>query len=167
MRSSPLRVELATCLLNDFVEEAAGVLFLDLLLDPPVGGEVSNIRFVSRTCAASEYPDDTTSPVEDDGPRVTRIGKLAARFVVGQDSDLYGGLLDAVLIVGVGEGFEAIGATHSGHRHQPIFYHEQTLLPVDVELLWVAHLSVLDVVVCLEETILGVVVVRSIARLRE
>ena len=129
MRSSALRVELATCLFNDFVEEAAGVLFLNLLLDPPVGGEVSNICFVSRTCAASEYPDDTTSPVEDDGPRVARIGKLAAHFVVGQDSDLYGGLLDAVLIVGVGEGFEAIGATHSGPRRQPIFLSQADTSP--------------------------------------
>jgi len=41
LRQSPLRVELvelATYLLNDLVEEAAGVLGLDLLLNPPVWG---------------------------------------------------------------------------------------------------------------------------------
>ena len=43
MRKSPLGIglaELATYLLDDVVEVAAGVLALDLLLDPPVGGKV-------------------------------------------------------------------------------------------------------------------------------
>ena len=40
-------VELATYLLDDFVEEAARELGLDLLLDPPVRGEVRDVGFVS------------------------------------------------------------------------------------------------------------------------
>ena len=42
-----VRVELAAYLLDDFVEEAAGELGLDLLLDPPVRGEVRDVGFVS------------------------------------------------------------------------------------------------------------------------
>lgn len=37
-----------THLLDDVVEEAAGVLGLDLLLDPPVGGEVRDVGLVDR-----------------------------------------------------------------------------------------------------------------------
>jgi len=40
-------VELATYLPDDFVEEAAGELRLDLLFDPPVRGEVRDIGFAS------------------------------------------------------------------------------------------------------------------------
>jgi len=40
-------VELAIYLLDDFVEEAAGELGLDLLLYPPVRGDVRDVGFVS------------------------------------------------------------------------------------------------------------------------
>ena len=40
-------VELATYLLDDLVEGAAGELGLDLLPDPPVRGEVCDVGFVS------------------------------------------------------------------------------------------------------------------------
>lgn len=40
-------VELATYLLDNFVKEAAGELGLDLLLDPPVRGEVRDASCVS------------------------------------------------------------------------------------------------------------------------
>jgi len=66
----------------DVVEEAAGVLGLDLLLDPPVGGEVRDVGLIGRACAAGGDSDDATIPGEDDGPGVARIGKLAVRLVV-------------------------------------------------------------------------------------
>ena len=93
----------AKLLLDDIVEEAVGVLGLDLLLNPPVGGEVSNVDLVGRACATGEDSEDATIPGEDDGPGVTGIGKLAMLLVVGQDGDLDGGVLDAVVIVGAGE----------------------------------------------------------------
>jgi len=40
-------VELATYLLDDFVEETARELSLDLLLGPPVRGDVRDVDFVS------------------------------------------------------------------------------------------------------------------------
>ena len=99
----PLRVEPAKYLLDDFVEEAVWELRLDLLLEPPVGGEVCDAVLVRRACAAGEKSDDATIPGEDDGPRVTSIGKPAVRPVVGQDGDLVGGVLDAVVTIGASE----------------------------------------------------------------
>lgn len=167
---SPLRVELAelaTYLLDDVVEVAARVLALDLLLDPPVGGNVRDIRLLGSAPAAGEDSDDAAVPGEDDGPGIASIRKLAAFLVVGQDGDLDGGVLDAVLGVVAGEGFETVGATDGGPRGQPILHDEQALLTVDVEVLGVADLVVRDDAVGLEETILGVLVVRLIGGLRE
>jgi len=160
-------LSLQTYLLDDIVEEAVWVLGRDLLLDPPVGGEVRDVGFVGRACAAGEDSDDATIPGEDDGPGVASIGKLAALPVVGQDGDLDGSVLDAVVIVDAGEGLETVGATDGGPRGQPILHDEQGLLTVDVEVLGVADLVVLDDAVGLEETILGVLVVCLIDRLRE
>lgn len=119
LRKSLLRVELvelATYLLDDLVEEAVGVLGLDLLLDPPVRGEVRDIGLVGRACAAGEDSDDATIPGEDDGPGIARIGKFPTRLIVGQDGDLDGGLLDAVFFISAGEGLETVGATDGGPR---------------------------------------------------
>jgi hypothetical protein len=166
LRNIPLRVELATYLLDDLVEEGVGVLGLDLLIDPPVGGEVRDVDLVGRTCAASENSDDAAIPSEDDGPRVASIRKLAVRLVIGQDGDLGGGLPDSVFIIAAGEGLETVGATDSRPRRQPILYDEQTLITMDVKVLGVADLIILDDAVGLEETIFGVLV-GSIDRLRE
>jgi hypothetical protein len=154
-------------LLDDIVEEAAGVLGLDLLLDPPVGGDVRDVGLVGRACTTGEDSNDTTIPSEDDRPGVASIGKLAVHLIVGQDGELYGSLFDAVLSVDAGEGIEAVGTTNGGPRRQPILHDEHAPLTVDVKVLGIADLVVLDDAVGLEETILGVLVVRSITGLRE
>ncbi len=164
---SALHIEFATYLLDDLVEKAARVLGLDLLLDPPVGGDVRDVDLVDGARAASENSDDATIPGEDDGPGIPSIGKIATCLIVGQDGDLDGGVLDAVVIVDAGQGLETVGATDGGPRGQPILHDEQALLTVDVEVLGVSDLVVLDDAVSLEETIPGVPVVRLIDGLRE
>ena len=67
-------------LLDNLVKEAARELGFDLLLDPPVGGEV---RDIGRAYAAGEDSDDATIPGRDNGPGVARFGKLVAGLVVG------------------------------------------------------------------------------------
>ncbi len=111
LRQSPLRVELvqlATYLLDDLVEEAAGVLGLDLLLNPPVWGEVRDIGLAGRACAAGEESDDSPIPGDDNGAGVARLGGPSMRPVVGQDGDLEGGLWDAILIIGAGKGLPTV-----------------------------------------------------------
>ena len=76
-------VKLATYLLDDIVEEATRELSLDLLLEPPVRGEVRDVNFASGARAASENSDDATPPIEDNRARISTIGKLAVRLVVG------------------------------------------------------------------------------------
>ncbi len=116
-RKSPLRVEFAAFLLDNLIEKAAGVLGLDLLPDPPVGGEVRDVA-----CAAGEDSDDATVPGEDDGlgSRQHRK-KLAMCPVIGQDSDLEGGATDAVVTVDTGEGLETVGTTDGGGVANPFF----------------------------------------------
>jgi hypothetical protein len=70
-------------LLDDLIEDAAGVLSLDLLFDPLVGGKVRDITLVGKACPASEDSDDATIPSEDDRPRVASMRKLAAPLIVG------------------------------------------------------------------------------------
>ena len=88
-------------------------------------------------------------------------------LVVGQDSNLDGGVLDAIFIVGAREGVETVSATDSSPCGQTVLHDEQALLTVDIKVLGVADLSVLDDAVGLEETILGVAVVRLIRGVRE
>ncbi len=52
--ASSFLAKLATYLLDDIVEVAAGVLALDLLLDPPVGGKVCDIHIISRASTTGE-----------------------------------------------------------------------------------------------------------------
>ena len=111
------------------------MLGLDLLLDPPVGSEVRDINLPGRTCTTSEGSDNATIPGEDDGPRVTSTRKLATFLVVGQDSELDGGVFDAVVIVCADEGLETIDATDGCPRDQPILHDEQAILTVYIEVL--------------------------------
>jgi len=60
------KYEVATYLVDDLVEEAVGEFGLDLLLEPPVGGEVGDVSLVGRACATGEHSDDATIPSEDD-----------------------------------------------------------------------------------------------------
>ena len=110
----------STCLLDDIVEKAARELVLDLLLDPPVGAEIRDVGPFNRACATCEDSYYTPIPSEDDGPGVATIRKLAAPLVVGQDSDLDGGLHDAVFVVGAGEGLKTVSAANSGPRRLPV-----------------------------------------------
>ena len=107
-------VELITYLLNNLVEGAARVLDLNLLLRSPAWGEVHNIGLVGRTCAASENSNDVTIPGENNRPGVARIEKLSTHLIIDQDSNLDGGLVDAILFIGVGKGLETIDMTNSG-----------------------------------------------------
>ena len=66
-----------------------------------------------------------TIPGKDDGPRVANIGKLAAHLVVGQDGDLDGGVLDAVVIVDAGKGLETVGATDGKQGRRNVQYDAQ------------------------------------------
>ena len=142
-------------------------LGLNLLLEPPVGGEVRGVDLVGRACATGEDSDDATIPGEDNGAGIASIRKLAACLVMGQDSDLNGGVLDAIVIIDAGEGLETVGATDGGPCGQPILHNEQALLTVYIEVVWIAHLIVLDDAVGLEETILGELVIRLIGGLGE
>ena len=153
---------------DDLVEEGAGVLGLDLLLDPPVRGNVRDIGPVGGACAAGEDSEDATIPGEHDGAGVPSIRKLAACLVVGQNGDLNGGLLDdSVLLAGPLEGLEPVGATNGGPRPQPVLHDEHAPLTVNVEVLGVAYLGVRDDAGGLEETIFGVLVVGLVGGLRE
>ncbi len=42
--------------------------------------------------------------------------------VIGQDGDLDGGAMDAVVTVDAGEGLETVGTTDGGPRGQPILH---------------------------------------------
>ena len=159
-------VELATHLLHDIVEEAVGELLLELLLDPPVGGEVRGVGFVGRAFAVGEESDEATVPVEDNRPRVASIRKLAG-LPVAQDGEFNGLLIDAVVIVNASNVLESVDATDGSPCSQPIFDDEQALLTIDVELLRFAHLLVLDDAVDLQETVRGVSVVLAILELRK
>jgi hypothetical protein len=153
--------------LDDLVEEAAGVLGLDLLLNPPVRCAVRNVGLVGRACAAGEDSDDATISAEDDGPGVATIGELAAPVVIRQDGDLDGDFLDAVLNEVAGEGLETIDATDGGPRGQPILHDEQALLAMDIKVLRVANLIMLDNLISLEETIHKIPVLLSINDLKK
>ncbi len=60
--ASSFLAKLATYLLDDIVEVAAGVLALDLLLDPPVGGKVCDIHIISRASTTGEDSNDVAIP---------------------------------------------------------------------------------------------------------
>jgi len=134
----------------DVEKAAAGVLGLDLLLDPPVGGKVRDICLVSRASAASEDSDDVAIPGEDDGPGIASIGKLAMFLVVGQDGNLDGGVLDVILRVVAGEGFETISTANSGPSGHAILHDEETLATISFKVLGVS-----DLLVCKAPTVLS------------
>jgi len=160
--------EVSPTLLDDIVEEGVRVLGLDLLLDPPVGGDVRDVGLVDRACAASEESDNATIPSQDNRPRVANTEKLAVRPVRGHDSELDGDLTDTVFkVAAAGEGLQTVDATSGGARGQPIFDDKQALLAVGVEVRRVADLAVLDDAVGLQETIVGVLKGRSIGGVRE
>ena len=73
--------------LVDLVEEAVGVLDLDLLLDPPVGGDIRDISLAGRARAVGEDSDDATIPCEDDNPGVSSVRYLATRFIAGHTAN--------------------------------------------------------------------------------
>ncbi|CUS14842.1 unnamed protein product [Tuber aestivum] len=83
-------------LLDYIIKEAAGILGLDLLLNPPVGGDVGDVSPIGRACTAGEDSNNTTIPRKDNGPRVASSRKLSSRRVIGQDSNLDGGLLNTL-----------------------------------------------------------------------
>ena len=114
--------EMRQDLLNDIIEEAAGVFGLDLLLNPLVGGEVGDVGLISRACAAGEDSEDVTIPGKDNRAGVANIRKLAACLVVGKDGNLNGSVVDAIVIVGAGEGVETVGTTDDGPHGQPILH---------------------------------------------
>lgn len=58
--------ELVANLLDDGVEEASGELCFDLLFEPPVRSNVGDIGLIGGAATASEHPDDTTIPAQDD-----------------------------------------------------------------------------------------------------
>jgi len=164
--------EVSPTLLDDIVKEGVGVLGLDLLLDPPVRGDVRDVGLVSlvdRACAASEEPNNATIPSQDDRPRVASSGKRAAAPVTSQDGELDGDLLtDAVFeVAAAGEGLQTVDATGGGPCVRPILDDEQALVAIGVEVLRVADLAVLDDAVGLQETMLGVLIVRPIGDVRE
>ncbi len=143
--------ELATYLLDDVVEVAAGVLALDLLLDPPVGGKVRDIRLISTASTTGEDSDDAAIPSEDNGPGIASIGKLAAFLVVGQHGDLDGGVLDVIPGFVAGEGFETVSATNGGPGGRAVLHDEEALATVGFKVLRVSDLLVRDDTKGLEE----------------
>ena len=159
--------KLAAYLFNNIVEKGSRVLGLNLLLDPPVGSEVRDVGLAGRACAASQDSDNTAIPSQYDRPGVASIGELAAASVRGHDGDFNRGLADAVFRIAAGEGFQAIDATGSSSRGQPILDDVQTILAILVEMLRVADLAVLDDAVCLQKTVTGVLEGRLISRVRE
>ena len=161
-------VEFAKYLLGDVVEDDAGELGLDLLLNPPVRGEVSSICFVSRAFATSEDSNDPALPVEDDRPRVTPVRELAGHGrPVAQNSNFDGCVRDAVIVVIAGEGLETINTTDSGARGQPIFDDKQALVAIEIEMLRLANFTVLDDAEGWEKTVVGIGVIFAITELRE
>ena len=87
-------------LLDDGVEEAAGELLLDALLEPEVRSDVCHIRLISRTSTARKNTDDTPIPADDDRTRVSRARELVVLEggrVVAEDDVLLGNLVDAVV----------------------------------------------------------------------
>jgi len=149
----------ATNLLDDVVEVAARDLVLELLLDPPVGCKVRDIRLVGRASTAGEDADDTAVPGEDDGPGIARIRKPAAFLAVGHDGNLDGSVLDFVLGEVTGERFKAVSATDGGPGGRTVLHDEEALVTVGFEVLGVSDLVVLDDTISLEETIPGISVV--------
>ena len=53
-------------------------------------------------------------------------------------------MLDAVVIVDVGERLETVAMTDGGPRGQPILHDKQALLTVDIKVLGVVDLVILD-----------------------
>ena len=106
------------------------VLGLDLPLNPPVWGHEGDVDLVGGTHTASEDSRDTTIPGKHNRPRVASVRKLAVLVVIRQHSDLDGCLHDdAMLLVGLLEGFEAIRATDSGPVADPFFTTSMHLSP--------------------------------------
>ena len=93
-------------LLLDRVEVRVGEGLLDLLLDSEIRRHVGHVCKVSRTGTAGEQADDTSQPVNDDGPRIPGGGggECAVLVVVGVDGDLHRRRLDAVIVVFSNEG---------------------------------------------------------------
>jgi len=127
---------------------------------------IHDIHLISRASAASEDSDDAAIPGEDDGPGITSIGKLATFLVIGQDNDLDGGVLNVVLGVAAGEGFETVSMTNGGPSGCAVLHDEETLATVSFKVLGVSDLLVWDDTKGLEETILGVLVVLLISGVR-
>lgn len=74
---------------------------------------------------------------------------------VGQDSNLDGGVLDAILGVAAGEGFETVSSTNSGPSGRAILHDEEACAPISFKVLGVSDLLVWDDTKGLEETIRG------------
>ena len=155
-------------LLDDLVEEGAGVLGLDLLLNPPVWGHEGDVDLIGGTRTASDDSKDTAIPGKHNRPGVATTRKLAVLVVIGQHSDLDGCLRgDAMLLVDPLEGLETVRATDSGPRGRPVLDNKYTLVTMDIKVLGVAQLRVRDDTDGLEETIFRVLVVGSVGGLRE
>jgi hypothetical protein len=156
---TPVLRYLTNChLLDDVVEVAAGKNLLNLLLEPPVRGQVGDVCLFSRAATAGEHADNAAAPLEDDGARISGGREGAPLPVVRQDGYLEGRLFNAVFGVEASERVQPVGATYGGARGQAVLHYVEALGAAGVEVLGRADLLVLHDAVGLEETVARVLV---------
>jgi hypothetical protein len=147
-------ISLCRCrdLLLDRVEVGVGEGLLDLLLDPKIRRHVGHVCRVSRAGTAGEQADDTSQPVNDNGPRIPGGGECAVLVAVGVDGDLHRRRLDAVVVVYSNEGLYIGSATDGDTSALTVFDEDKTLLSVCVERVRLAYFLLLDDAFNLQET---------------
>ena len=145
-------------------------LGLELLLEPVVRRDVGLVGSVRWTSAACDGPNKTTTPVDSHGPRVTFVREpiVLARFsVVAKDDDLDRVDREAVIGVMTGDGLEAIYTAKGGTGGASVLDRQEGLHVVDVVVLGITEFLFADVVLELEEKVVGGVEVATVVRLRE
>jgi hypothetical protein len=139
-------------LLLNRIEVGVGKRLLDLLLDPEIRRYVGHVYRVSRAGTTSEQADDTSQPINDNGPRIPRGGECAILIAVGVDGDLHRRRLDAVVVVFSNERLYTSSATDSDASAPTVFDDDKALLSVCIERVWLAYFLLLKDALNLQET---------------
>ena len=140
---------------------------LDLLLKPPVRGPISYICCISRASTTGDQGNNTTSPVKDDGTRISLGREGALLPVMGQDANLNGCVLDAMVTVDASERLKPIGTTYSGACGQAILHNNKCLIAMDIKVLGLADFITVHNAKGLEESIIRVLIVCPVLKLWE
>jgi hypothetical protein len=139
-------------LLLDRVEVGVGEGPLDLLLEPEIRRHVGHVCRVSRAGTTGEQADDTSQPVNDNGPRIPGGGECAVLVAVGVDGDRHRRRPDAIVVVFSNEGLYTSSATDGDISAPTVFDDDKALLSVYVERGRLAYFFLHDDALDLQET---------------